>query len=214
MLAMKLIPVATDQSLGEEVTFHGASLPVLTGDVPLRGVDVVFLCLPADAASPWIRQALGASIPCIDLSGSLAARSEVPVVVADLAPAAEDLRSVVAARTDGAWADVAFDAAGVPAVVEQLFGVLGAGGRLEVVAIHTKPVNLDITAQLTMQERVLGSSVGYANDHVEAIELVRSGKVDLAPFVTSRIIVDDIVKQGYERLTTHKEEVKILVSMH
>jgi (R,R)-butanediol dehydrogenase/meso-butanediol dehydrogenase/diacetyl reductase len=129
-------------------------------------------------------------------------------------PAAEDLRSVVAARTDGAGADVAFDAAGVPAVVEQLFGVLGAGGRLEVVAIHTKPVSLDITAQLTMQERVLGSSVGYANDHVEAIELVRSGKVDLAPFVTSRIIVDHIVKQGYERLTTHKDEVKILVSMH
>jgi aspartate-semialdehyde dehydrogenase len=104
---VELIPVATDQSLGEEVTFHGASLPVLTGDVPLRGVDVVFLCLPADAASPWIRQALGASIPCIDLSGSLAARSEVPVVVADLAPAAEDLRQPLVSSPPGpalAWA--------------------------------------------------------------------------------------------------------------
>jgi len=129
-------------------------------------------------------------------------------------PAHEDLRAVVFERTGGAGADLAFDAAGVPVVVAQLLDVLGAGGRLEIVAIHTKPVELNITAQLTMQDRVLGSSIGYANDHQEAIELVRSGKVDLAPFVTRRILVDDIVAQGFERLITHKdEEVKILVSM-
>lgn len=138
--------------------------------------------------------------------------SGVADVVVD--PAHDDLRAVVAERTRGAGADVAFDAAGVAVVVAQLLGVLGAGGRLEIVAIHTKPVELDITAQLTMQDRVLGSSIGYANDHAEAIELVRSGEVRLAPFVTSRILVDDIVARGFERLTTHKdEEVKILVSM-
>jgi (R,R)-butanediol dehydrogenase/meso-butanediol dehydrogenase/diacetyl reductase len=138
--------------------------------------------------------------------------SGVADVVVD--PAKEDLKTVVATRTNRAGANVAFDAAGAPAVVEQLLGVLGAGGRLEVVAIHTKPVALNITAQLTMQDRVLGSSIGYANDHAEAIELVRSGKVNLAPFVTSRILADDIVKRGFERLITHKdEEVKILVSM-
>ena len=139
--------------------------------------------------------------------------SGVADVVVD--PASEDLRAVVDERTGGAGADVAFDAAGVPVVVEQLLDVLGPGGRLEVVAIHTKPVALDITSQLTMQDRVLGASIGYANDHAEAIELVRSGKVDLAPFVTSRILVDDLVEKGIERLMSHKdEEVKILVSMH
>jgi (R,R)-butanediol dehydrogenase/meso-butanediol dehydrogenase/diacetyl reductase len=129
-------------------------------------------------------------------------------------PASEDLAAVVAERTGGAGAEVAFDAAGVGVVVEQLLSVLGAGGRLEVVAIHTKPVELNITAQLTMQDRVMGSSIGYANDHAEAIELVRSGKVDLAPFITSKIVVDDIVEQGFERPITNKDsEVKILVSM-
>jgi (R,R)-butanediol dehydrogenase/meso-butanediol dehydrogenase/diacetyl reductase len=129
-------------------------------------------------------------------------------------PAHEDLRAVVFERTGGAGADLAFDAAGVPVVVAQLLDVLGAGGRLEVVAIHTRPVELNITTQLTMQDRVLGSSIGYANDHQEAIELVRSGKVKLGPFITRRILVDDIVAQGIERLMTHKdEEVKILVSM-
>jgi (R,R)-butanediol dehydrogenase / meso-butanediol dehydrogenase / diacetyl reductase len=129
-------------------------------------------------------------------------------------PMNEDLRAVVLERTGGAGADVAFDAAGVPAVVTQLLESLGAGGRLEIVAIHTKPLELNVAAQLTMQDRVLGSSIGYVNDHEEAIELVRSGKVKLAPFVTRRILVDDIVEDGIERLMTHKdEEVKILVSM-
>jgi aspartate-semialdehyde dehydrogenase len=88
----ELIPVATDASLGEEVELQGETRAVLTGDVPLRGVDLVFLCVPPDAAAPWIRQALEAKVPCIDLSGSLAGRDDVPVVAADLHPAAEALR--------------------------------------------------------------------------------------------------------------------------
>jgi (R,R)-butanediol dehydrogenase/meso-butanediol dehydrogenase/diacetyl reductase len=129
-------------------------------------------------------------------------------------PAKDDLRAVVMERTGGAGADVAFDAAGVPVVVAQLIDVLGAGGRLEIVAIHTKPIELNVATQLTMQDRVIGSSVGYANDHEEAIGLARSGKVNLGPFITRRIVADNIVAEGIERLMTHKdEEVKILVSM-
>ncbi|WP_166871226.1 2,3-butanediol dehydrogenase [Salinibacterium sp. ZJ450] len=141
-----------------------------------------------------------------------AATSGVADVVVD--PSTEDLKAVVAEHSGGAGANLAFDAAGVGVVVRQLLGVLGAGGRLEVVAIHTKPVEINIAGELTFGDRVLGSSIGYAGDHPEAIELVRSGKVNLAPFITSKITVDDIVEQGFERLITNKDnEVKILVSM-
>lgn len=88
----ELIPVASDGSLGEEVELHGETRPVLTGDVPLRGVDVVFLCVPGEAAAPWIKQCLEAAVPCIDLSGSLAGRDDVPVVAADLQPSEAALR--------------------------------------------------------------------------------------------------------------------------
>lgn len=142
-----------------------------------------------------------------------AASSGVADVVVD--PSSEDLATVVAEHTGDAGADLAFDAAGIGMVVNQLLGVLGAGGRLQVVAIHTKPVELDISSQLTMQDRSMGSSIGYADDHAEAIELVRSGKVDLAPFITSKIVVDDIVEQGFHRLIENKDhEVKVLVSMN
>ncbi|MEX5268417.1 2,3-butanediol dehydrogenase [Kocuria sp. CPCC 204721] len=142
----------------------------------------------------------------------MAASTGVADVVVD--PTSEDLNAVVASHTGGAGAELAFDAAGVGFVMDQLLEVLGAGGRLEVVAIHSKPVQLDITAQLTMQDREMGSSVGYANDHADAIELVQRGKVNLEPFITSRIRADQIIEEGFKRLITNKDsEVKILVSM-
>jgi (R,R)-butanediol dehydrogenase/meso-butanediol dehydrogenase/diacetyl reductase len=142
---------------------------------------------------------------------SLARETGVADVVVD--PANEDLLEVVRHETHGAMAAYAFDAAGVAPVVAQLLDTLGAGGRLEVIAIHTKPVELDITGKLTMQDRVIGSAVGYANDHAEAIRLVNEGLVNVAPFITSRIKADDIVAQGYEKLLDDRSEVKILVSM-
>ncbi|MGO1522293.1 MAG: 2,3-butanediol dehydrogenase [Nesterenkonia sp.] len=129
-------------------------------------------------------------------------------------PVNEDLSAAVAAQTNQAGADVAFDAAGVGPVVGQLLDVLAPAGRLEVVAIHSNPIELDITAQLTMQDREMGSSIGYAHNHAEAIDLVKSGKVNLQPFITSRILAEDIVEQGFDRLIENRDsEVKILVSM-
>lgn len=137
--------------------------------------------------------------------------SGVADVVVD--PTTENLREVVSENADGAMADVAFDAAGAAPVVGQLLDVLGATGRLQVIALHSAPVEIDITDQLLMQDRVLGASVGYAHDHAEAIDLVRSGKIDLAPFITSKILAGDIVADGFEALTKSQDEVKILVSM-
>ena len=129
-------------------------------------------------------------------------------------PLTEDLDAAVRDQTGGAGADVAFDCAGVEVVFQTLLGVLRPGGRLQVIAIHTKPVQFDLTGQLVMAEASLGGAIGYADDHPAAIELVRSGKVKLAQFITSRISVEDIVEKGLRRLTEDDgSEVKILVQM-
>ncbi len=135
--------------------------------------------------------------------------------VAEIAvnPAKEDLVEVVRKATNGFMADIAIDAAGVSAVVDQLFSVLGPGGRIEVVALHGASYPLDILAQLTLGDHIIGSCVGYAHDHEESIRLIQSGEVDVAPFVTGKITADRIVEDGFERLRGNPSEVKILVSM-
>ena len=143
-----LVPVATDESLGRDVDFGGTSHPVLTGPVPLRAGDVVFLCVPPDAAAPWIRSALEAQAPCIDLSGSLAAREEVPLAVADLAASRDALRHPLVSSPPGAALALALLLAplsarfGLRRVVATTFESASGAGRGGVKALEAEVVAL------------------------------------------------------------------------
>lgn len=79
----ELRPIATERSLGATVDWLGHELPVVTEPDGLRGLDLVFVCTPPDAALDWIRRALQAGVPCVDFSGAVAGRAEVPLVNAD-----------------------------------------------------------------------------------------------------------------------------------
>jgi aspartate-semialdehyde dehydrogenase len=76
----ELRPIATDRSLGETVEWLGHELPVVTEAEAVTGLDLVFVCTPPEAALDWIRRALHANVACIDFSGALATRGEVPLL--------------------------------------------------------------------------------------------------------------------------------------
>jgi aspartate-semialdehyde dehydrogenase len=86
----ELRPIATDRSLGATVDWLGHELPVATELESLRGLDLVLVCTPPAASLDWIRRALQAEVACMDFSGAVASRSEVPLLSADhaLDPAA------------------------------------------------------------------------------------------------------------------------------
>lgn len=147
-----------------------------------------------------------------DARRSMAERANVADLIID--PGKEDLTQVVNEYTKNAGADRAFDCAGAGPLIPALLETLRAGGRLEVVALHSRPVELDITPQLQMQELSIGAAMGYANNHEEAISLARDGKVNLKQFITSRIDLDDLVEKGLKRLAGEGQtEVKILVAL-
>jgi len=55
-------------------------------------------------------------------------------------------------------------------------------------------------------------SIAYVNDHQETIKLVEEGKINLEPFITQRIQLDDLISQGFETLIhNNKSAVKIIV---
>ena len=80
----RIVPVATEKSLGAEVEFQGEVTPVETELPSLHGLDFVFLCAPSAASLEVARAALRAEVPGIDLSGALASTAAVPLRVADL----------------------------------------------------------------------------------------------------------------------------------
>lgn len=97
-----LVPVATDRSLGGEVELCGEAYPVLTEVPRLEAIDALFLCAPPAVSLDLAKQALRARVPCFDLSGALAAQTDVPLLAADLGCEAEELSKPLVATPAGA----------------------------------------------------------------------------------------------------------------
>jgi len=91
----KIVPIASDRSLGSDIEFKGEIYPVETEMPPLRGLDLVFCCAPPEPSLNMVREALKSAVPCIDCSGALLVSEDVPVRVAALPAAVEGAPAVV-----------------------------------------------------------------------------------------------------------------------
>lgn len=143
-----IVPLGTRRSAGESLEFQGEIYEVGTEPGRIRGCDLLFLCAPQTASLELLRLALQLSVPCIDLSGALAAREEVPLVVADVAFPPEALSApVVAAPASAAvaWAPVLAPlgaAAGLVRVVATALTSVSGGGRLGIEALSSETIAL------------------------------------------------------------------------
>jgi (R,R)-butanediol dehydrogenase/meso-butanediol dehydrogenase/diacetyl reductase len=79
------------------------------------------------------------------------------------------------------------------------------------VSIWGAPATIDMQ-KIVLKEIDLRGTIAYVRDHPAVIKLVQEGKIDLEPFITDRISLEDLVEDGLETLIHHKDtEVKILV---
>lgn len=113
---------------------------------------------------------------------------------------------------DGRGADIAFECTSVQVVLDTLLDALRPTGVLVVVSIWAQRADFDMH-KLVMKEIDMRGTIAYVNSHPATIELVESGKIDLEPFITGRIALDDLVSEGFDTLIHRNETaVKILVS--
>ena len=126
-------------------------------------------------------------------------------------PTTTDVLGEVMELTKGRGADVSFECAGIDQVLKSAIQSTRVGGTCVNVAIWGHEASVAMNDLVFREVNVLGS-LAYAGDHPATIEMVASGKVDPYQFITGRIELDDIVKDGFEELINNKEEnVKILV---
>jgi aspartate-semialdehyde dehydrogenase len=77
----EVVPIASEESLGQDIEFQGNIYPIETDDARIPGLDLLFLCAPASVSLDFVRSALRERVPCIDLSGATAGSEEVPMRV-------------------------------------------------------------------------------------------------------------------------------------
>lgn len=128
-----------------------------------------------------------------------------------LDPSKEDVPARVRELTSGAGADVAFECAGVNAVLDTMLDAVRPGAVVVNVSIWGAPATVDMQ-KLVLKEIDLRGTIAYVRDHPAVIKMVQEGKVDLKPFITGRIALEDLVEQGFDTLINHKDTaVKVLV---
>jgi (R,R)-butanediol dehydrogenase/meso-butanediol dehydrogenase/diacetyl reductase len=177
------------------------------GDVALvGGAGPIGLLLSA------LLTAEGLTVIITEVSAARKAKAtETGVAAHVLDPTEGNVAERVRELTGGAGADVCFECTSVNAVLDTLLDAVRPGGVIVNVSIWGHPATVDMQ-KLVLKEIDLRGTIAYAGDHPATIELVRSGKVDLAPFITARISLEDLVSQGFETLIHHNDtQVKILV---
>lgn len=126
-------------------------------------------------------------------------------------PREGDVAEKVRELTGGRGADVGFECSSVPAVLDMLLDAVRPAGTIVNVSIWGHKPQVDMP-KLVLKEIDLRGTIGYASDHPDTIELVRSGKIDLSKFITGRIGLDQLVSEGFDQLINNNEHhVKIIV---
>lgn len=125
---------------------------------------------------------------------------------------ADDARAVIQAWTGGNGADVAFEVTGDPAIARIITHVVRVWGTVSVIAIHPEPVPVDLytmfARELTMHSSRLYTRAAWE----EAIRLVATGSVDVAPLLTRVIPLEDLQK-GMEDALTGGAVMKVVVTL-
>lgn len=93
-----------------------------------------------------------------------------------------------------------------------LFEALRPQAAVVIVPIWGKKAEVDMQ-KIVLKELDVRGTISYVSNHPEAIELVESGKLDLTPFITGKIHVDNLINEGFNTLIHRNEAaVEILVT--
>jgi 2-desacetyl-2-hydroxyethyl bacteriochlorophyllide A dehydrogenase len=114
--------------------------------------------------------------------------------------------------TDGTGVDIAFEVTGNPVAARTVADVVRVWGTVSIVAIHAEPVPVNLY-QMFARELVMHGSRLYARaDWEEAIRLVASGAVPVAPLESRRIPLEAL-QRGMEEALGGGPVMKVLVEV-
>ncbi len=99
-----------------------------------------------------------------------------------------EVEAVVKAATDGLGVDVVLEMSGVPAAIKQAFALVRVGGRVQMLGIPAKPMEVDFAKDVIFKGITIYGVVGrrmYDTWH-QMTRFLRSGAFDPTPVITHR----------------------------
>lgn len=120
------------------------------------------------------------------------------------------INAIIEYTVDGV--DIAFDATGLQSTLDTGLAVVKPGGTFFNVAIHEKPLQLNLN-EIAISETKLMGGICYTNeDFAHVLDAMSSGKIPFEQMVTAVVPLSNIIKGGFEELMNNKaKHVKILI---
>lgn len=139
-----------------------------------------------------------------------ATRSGADVV---LDPGTDDVVGRIRELTGGTGADIAFETTGSEQCYRLALDAIVFAGTLVITSIWEGDISYNPNT-LVMGEKKIVGSICYCNDFPSTIAMMADGRIPAEGYITKRVYLDDIVKEGFETLTgpDKKKQVKILVT--
>ncbi|NMM47845.1 zinc-dependent alcohol dehydrogenase [Marinigracilibium pacificum] len=106
--------------------------------------------------------------------------------------------------------NAAFECTGVSAIFKQITEVLAPDAKLTVLAIYRKPTEFDPNNVVYKRLNIKGSLFYSADDFLEAIKLMETGKLDISPIVSHHFPLSKL-PEAFEVQADSSQSVKVMV---
>ena len=183
----------------------------LSGDLAAKTVAITG-CGPIGLFAIAVARACGAAqvfaIEVNEYRRNIARQMNADLV---LDPATEDVRAIVRQHTGGYGVDVLLEMAGHKDAVKLGFDILRTGGRVSLLGIPARPLELDLARDIIFKgATVLGiNGRRMFETWYQMTALLKAGKLELHPVITNRLPISEF-RQGMELLNSGKAS-KILL---
>lgn len=126
--------------------------------------------------------------------------------------AENDVRQAVADLTGGVGADVVIETSGSPASTEVVIDLTRKEGKLAHIGFANDLPGLPVIPLMLKTLTVFGvGGNGGRGQYERSLELVRAGRIDLAPMVTHTFSLDDIAEAFHTASSKRGGAIKVLV---
>ncbi|MBV6521288.1 MAG: L-threonine 3-dehydrogenase [Gemmatimonadaceae bacterium] len=126
----------------------------------------------------------------------------------------EELSVVVDQATDGLGVDVVLEMSGVPSAVHQAFAEVRDGGRVQMLGIPSRPMEIDLATELIFKGITVYGVIGRRmyDTWIQMTQFLRSGKFDPTPVITHRFPLADFAEAMHVIKSGEAGKVVFLIS--